>query len=98
MIQRQRADIREYLDEDTPFPDRETTETAYKLTAGYRATVRRRDGLRPRTGRRPQAQRRAATRPVVVGDRAAALPGLQPGRSRTDPAQPFGGRRRRRRE
>lgn len=40
MIQRQRADIREYLTgelrEDTPFPDRETTETAYKLTAGYR--------------------------------------------------------------
>lgn len=36
MVQRQRADIREYLDEDTPFPDRETTETAYKLTAGYR--------------------------------------------------------------
>jgi len=36
MIQRQRADIREYLDEDTPFPERETTETAYKLTAGYR--------------------------------------------------------------
>ncbi|NLA35497.1 MAG: DEAD/DEAH box helicase [Actinobacteria bacterium] len=36
MIQRQRADIREYLNEDTPFPDRETTETAYKLTAAYR--------------------------------------------------------------
>lgn len=40
MIQRQRADIREYLTgelrEDTPFPDRETTETAYKLTAAYR--------------------------------------------------------------
>ena len=40
MIQRQRADIREYLRgdfrEDTPFPERETTETAYKLTAGYR--------------------------------------------------------------
>ncbi len=40
MIQRQRADIREYLRgdfrEDTPFPDRETTETAYKLTAAYR--------------------------------------------------------------
>lgn len=36
MIQRQRADIREYLNEDTPFPERETTETAYKLTAGYR--------------------------------------------------------------
>lgn len=37
MIQRRRADIREYLDEDTPFPQRETGETAYKLTAGYRA-------------------------------------------------------------
>ncbi|MDD4867711.1 MAG: DEAD/DEAH box helicase, partial [Mycobacterium sp.] len=40
MIQRQRADIREYLSgdlrEDTPFPDRETTETAYNLTAGHR--------------------------------------------------------------
>jgi superfamily II DNA or RNA helicase len=37
MIQRQRADIREYLNEDTPFPERETTETAYKLTPAYRA-------------------------------------------------------------
>lgn len=41
MIQRQRADIREYLRgdfrEDTPFPERETTEAAYKLTASYRA-------------------------------------------------------------
>lgn len=37
MIQRQRADIREYLHEDTPFPVRESTETSYKLTPGYRA-------------------------------------------------------------
>ncbi|MBF9317690.1 helicase-related protein [Mycobacteroides chelonae] len=37
MIQRQRADIREYLDEDTPFAERETTETAYKLTPAYRS-------------------------------------------------------------
>ncbi|MCX4093598.1 helicase-related protein [Nocardia sp. alder85J] len=37
MIQRQRADIREYLHEDTPFPTRESTETSYTLTAGYRA-------------------------------------------------------------
>lgn len=40
MVQRQRADIREYLrgqfKEDTPFPERETTETAYKLTVAYR--------------------------------------------------------------
>lgn len=37
MIQRQRADIREYLDEDTPFPERESTETSYKLTPEYKA-------------------------------------------------------------
>ena len=36
MIQRQRADIREYLREDTPFPERESTETAYRLTPAYR--------------------------------------------------------------
>jgi superfamily II DNA or RNA helicase len=36
MLQRQRADIREYLQEDTPFPTRETAETSYKLTPGYR--------------------------------------------------------------
>lgn len=36
MIQRQRADIREYLDEDTPFPERESTETSYKLTPEYK--------------------------------------------------------------
>jgi hypothetical protein len=28
----QRADIREYLHEDTPFPTRETAETSFKLT------------------------------------------------------------------
>ena len=37
MIQRQRADIREYLHEDTPFPEREVTETSYRLTPAYRA-------------------------------------------------------------
>ncbi|WP_330249309.1 DEAD/DEAH box helicase [Nocardia sp. NBC_00565] len=37
MIQRQRADIRAYLHEDTPFPKRESTETSYKLTREYRA-------------------------------------------------------------
>ena len=37
MIQRQRADIREYLHEDTQFPEREVTETSYRLTPAYRA-------------------------------------------------------------
>jgi SNF2 family DNA or RNA helicase len=36
LIQRQRADIREYLSEDTPFPARETAEESYKLTPEYR--------------------------------------------------------------
>lgn len=36
LIQRQRADIREYLSEDTPFPDRERAEECYWLTPGYR--------------------------------------------------------------
>jgi superfamily II DNA or RNA helicase len=36
LIQRQRADIREYLDEDTPFPDRHYAEEHYKLTEEYR--------------------------------------------------------------
>ena len=36
LIQRQRADIREYLSEDTPFPTRETAEESYKLTPEYR--------------------------------------------------------------
>jgi len=37
LIQRQRADIREYLDEDTPFPVRERGEESYRLTPQYRA-------------------------------------------------------------
>ncbi|UGT90745.1 hypothetical protein [Mycobacterium ostraviense] len=96
MIQRQGADIRDYLDEDTPFPKRETTETTYKLTPAYRA-FRRRHGLRARTSHRPQTQRRPATGALVVGDRAAALPGLQPRRGRANAAQPLRGRRGRRR-
>ena len=36
-VQRRRADIRHYLDEDTPFPkDRETRDVAYRLTPAYR--------------------------------------------------------------
>ncbi len=36
-VQRRRADIRRYLDQDTPFPsDRETSERPYELTPEYR--------------------------------------------------------------
>jgi superfamily II DNA or RNA helicase len=35
LIQRRRADIRRYLDEDTPFPDRHSTEESYTLSEDY---------------------------------------------------------------
>jgi superfamily II DNA or RNA helicase len=41
LIQRQRADIREYLDEDTPFPDRHYAEQHYDLTDDYRLLFNR---------------------------------------------------------
>ncbi|WP_249645127.1 helicase-related protein [Nocardia sputi] len=38
MIQRQRGDVRKYVDgENTPFPKRESTELSYTLTPAYRA-------------------------------------------------------------
>lgn len=37
LVQRRRADIRSYLDADTPFPEREEKEETYKLTPEYRA-------------------------------------------------------------
>jgi len=36
LVQRRRADIRSYLDADTPFPDREEKEETYKLTPEYK--------------------------------------------------------------
>ena len=35
LVQRRRADIRRFLDTDTPFPDRESAEVSYKLSAAY---------------------------------------------------------------
>jgi superfamily II DNA or RNA helicase len=40
-VQRQRGDITDYLDEDTPFPDRATTEETYKLHEDYRKLIDR---------------------------------------------------------
>ncbi|MDP9485830.1 MAG: DEAD/DEAH box helicase [Actinomycetota bacterium] len=34
-VQRRRADIRDYLDAETPFPDREENEVSYNLSPGY---------------------------------------------------------------
>ncbi|EIV91779.1 helicase-related protein [Frankia sp. QA3] len=39
LVQRQRADIRAYLDETTSFPDRLTAEESYQLSPTYRALV-----------------------------------------------------------
>lgn len=35
-VQRRRADIKQYLDEETPFPDREEAEDTYKLSPEYK--------------------------------------------------------------
>jgi superfamily II DNA or RNA helicase len=35
VVQRRRADLRRYLDEDTPFPDRQSTEEQYNLSDDY---------------------------------------------------------------
>ncbi len=40
-VQRRRADIRAYLDEETPFPARETAEATYTLSDGYRRLLDR---------------------------------------------------------
>ncbi|MFW6171333.1 MAG: SNF2-related protein, partial [Planctomycetota bacterium] len=40
-VQRRRADIRHYLDTDTPFPDREEAEESYKLSKEYKKLFQR---------------------------------------------------------
>ena len=40
-IQRRRADIRHYLDADTPFPEREEGESSYKLSPEYKRLFER---------------------------------------------------------
>jgi superfamily II DNA or RNA helicase len=40
-IQRRRADIRHYMDADTPFPDREESESTYKLSPEYKKLFER---------------------------------------------------------
>ncbi len=40
-IQRRRADIRHYLDADTPFPEREESEATYKLSPEYKRLFER---------------------------------------------------------
>lgn len=40
-VQRRRGDIRAYMDENTPFPERDTTEETYKLTDAYKRLFER---------------------------------------------------------
>ena len=40
-VQRRRADIRRYLDADTPFPEREDAEEGYRLSADYKQLFNR---------------------------------------------------------
>ncbi len=63
LIQRRRADIRNYLDADTPFPDREEKEETYKLTPEYKALFDKvlnyvRERVRDTTGDVPKYRQR----------------------------------------
>lgn len=41
IVQRRRDDVRAYLDDETPFPDRRSTERTYRLTPEYRSLLDR---------------------------------------------------------
>lgn len=63
LVQRRRADIRSYLDADTPFPDREEKEETYKLTPEYKALFDKvlkyvRERVRDTTGDVPKYRQR----------------------------------------
>ena len=89
MVQRRRADIREYLGAGTVFPGREEAEATYSLTDEYRKLFEAvlAYAARARTGR--DRDPASAAYPVVVGPGPAAGPGQQPSRGRGDPAHPL---------
>ena len=63
LVQRRRADIRSYLDADTPFPERAEKEETYKLTPDYRALFERvlkyvRERVQDSTGSFPKFRQR----------------------------------------
>ena len=96
LVQRRRADIRNYLGTGTKFPaDRETDERTYLLSPAYRALFDDVLGLCPGPGHRHLRHPRAATHPLVVGPVTAALTRLLTCGGCRDPEQPGGHTRRR---
>ncbi|NMM24765.1 MAG: DEAD/DEAH box helicase [Phycicoccus sp.] len=81
-VQRRRADIRHYIDEDTPFPsDRQTLDVPYKLSTAYRdlfedvltyAREQVRDGVTGSRGRVRWWSALALLRALASSPRAAA--------------------------
>ena len=97
MVQRRRADIRNYLGEDTKFPkDRETDERAYKLSPGHRDLFDDVLRLRPRTGPGPHRHQTRPAHPLVVCAVPAARDGILARRRRGHPRHPRRVRRGRR--
>ena len=85
MIQRQRADIREYPARGHPVPGTRGDRDQLPAHPRLPGALRRGGGVRARTGRRPDAEQRAPAGALVS---AIALPrcsGLQPGRRRAAP-------------
>ncbi len=58
LVQRRRADIRDYLETETPFPDREQAERTYKLTPEYRRLFDRAVAYARETYREAEGDRR----------------------------------------
>ena len=96
LVQRRRADIRNYLGTGTKFPaDRETDERDLPAITCLPGAVRRRARLCPGPGHRHLRHPRAATDPLVVGPVTAALTRLLTCGGCRDPEQPGGHTRRR---
>ena len=91
-VQRRRADIRNYLDADTPFPKREDSETSYMLSPDYKRLFDRvlayaRESVQEETASRFRQRVRWWSALALLRSLASS-----PGRGRGDPAKPGGDR------
>jgi hypothetical protein len=95
LVQRRRGDLEDYLDEHTPFPEREMAEESYMLHPDYRKLLDRiLDYTRERV-RRVGLRSGIAARALVVCPRAPPLPRVEPGGRRVYAPQPRGNGRHR---
>ena len=100
LVQRRRADIRKYLDADTPFPERRDKEATYTFSREYRELFDDILTFAREYVAEEEGGRATSPRPLLVRAGAVALCVVEPGRCRGDASQSRccrPGRRRRRR-